>query len=183
VRNWWEQSCGLRLTAGRSANLTFVPPPPGTYLNPWPLGTPVAQADYTNPLELTVNSATINATAEVEAVTNPSTGAPANRPPPTGDQYTLINLTATGPKGFSFPLASFLGDFISAEGVNSVPYKPDTCVPPTLDLGSIGTINPGQTVTGNICFTIASTDATTLLLRGTYDALKIGGVPEWFALH
>ena len=56
-------------------------------------------------------------------------------------------------------------------------------MPPSLDLGSIGTVDPGQTETGNLCFTIASTDATAFLLRAFYEAPKpMGPVYDWFAL-
>jgi hypothetical protein len=179
-----EQSCGLRLTARRSVQLTFVPPYPGSFLNPWPLGTTMSQGLYFSPFELTVNSATLNATAEVEAVTDPSTGAPVNGPPPAGDQYTLVNLTLTN-KEFTF--TSNLPDFLDnvwAEGANNALYKPDTCVPPPLDLGSIGTVDTGQTETGNLCFTIASADVSVLLLRGWYEPPKPPGLfADWFALH
>jgi hypothetical protein len=37
----------------------------------------------------------------------------------------------------------------------------------------------GQTVTGNLCFEIASNDAASLLLQGRGTA----GLPAWFALH
>jgi hypothetical protein len=72
-----EQSCPLRLKARRSANLTFVPPYPGEFLNPWPLGTTITLYSALGPtFAVTVNSATINANAEVEAVTDPHTGNP-----------------------------------------------------------------------------------------------------------
>jgi hypothetical protein len=163
----------------------FVPPYPGEFLNPYPLGTTRSQGWwYTNPFELTINSATINATAEVEAVTDPSTGAAANGPPPAGDQYTLVNLTLTHKYGIGpTSLPEFLNN-VWAVGAN-VLYKPNTCVPPPLDLGSIGTVDLGQTETGNLCFTIASTDATTLLLQGWYvdPPRHPGPLPDWFALH
>lgn len=187
VPSYPEQSCGLRLTARRTAQLTFVPPYPGSYLNPWPLGTPFGLGLYTGPgFLLTVNSATINATPEVEAVTDPNSGQPANGPPPAGDQYTLVNLTLT----YTYGLApTSLPDFLTntadveAEGANSLD-KPDTCVPPSPDLGSIGTVDPDQTETGNLCFTIASSDANVLLLRALHESAKPMGVfPDWFALR
>jgi hypothetical protein len=184
VRSYPEQSCGLRLTARRTAQLTFVPPHPGEFLNPLPLGTTVSLGLYFSPFELTVNSTTLNATAEVEAVTDPNTGQPVNGPPPAGDQYTLVNLTLTN-KGSTY--TSNLPDFlknVSAEGATSALYKPDTCVPPPLDLGSIGTVDTGQTETGNLCFTIASTDASVLLLRGWYEPPKPPVIfADYFALH
>jgi hypothetical protein len=62
-------------------------------------------------------------------------------------------------------------------------YKPDSCVPPPLDLGSIGTIDSGQTVTGNLCFTIASTDVSTLELGGNTIGFKGLEFPVWLALR
>ena len=182
-RNYLEQSCALRLTAARSANLTFVPPSPGSYLNPFPVGTTVGVELFPPDLDMTVNSATINATAEVEAVTDPNTGQPVNGPPPAGDQYTLVNLTLTSKESFPISIPDFLSS-VWAEGVNSVPYKPDACVPPPLDFGSIGTVDPGQSVTGYLCFTIASTDAATLLLQTlAVENPKIGALPVWLALR
>jgi hypothetical protein len=133
---------------------------------------------------LTVNSATINATAVVEAVTDPNTGQPANGPPPAGDQYTLVNLTLTYSFGTgATSLRDILND-VSAVGANAQ-YKPDACVPPPLDLGSIGTVNPGQTETGNLCFTIASTDASVLLLSALNIVPRPLGATEsnFFALR
>lgn len=181
VRSYPEQSCGLRLTARRSANLTFVPPYPGSFLNPFPLGTTIALG--LTDLSLRVNSATLNANAEVEAVIDPNTGQPVNGPPPAGDQYTLVNLTLTY-DGPAASLANFLSN-VSTEGADNTLYKPDSCVPPSLDLGSIGTIDPGQTVTGNLCFTIASTDASVLLLRGLdIPGRPVGAtIPVWFSLR
>ena len=164
--------------------LTFVPPYPGSFLNPFPLGTTIGQGVYSGPVfELTVNSATMDATAEVEAVTDPSTGKPVNGPPPAGDQYALVNLTLTYQDGFGqASLPGFLNN-VWAVGANTL-YKPDACVPPSLDLGSIGAVDPGQTETGNLCFTIASTDATTLLLQGWYESPRpLGVFADWFALR
>jgi hypothetical protein len=51
--------------------------------------------------------------------------------------------------------------------------QPDTsCHPPPPDLGEPGYIDLGQTVTGNICYEIASDDASTLLLSGL---VAVGG--------
>ena len=163
--------------------MTFVPPYPGEFLNPYPLGTTITLSTIVSTFAVTVKSATMDANAEVEAVTDPHTGQPVNGPPPAGDQYTLVNLSLTSAACCG---ASSVPDFLEgvlAEGADSAMYKPDSCVPP-LDLGSIGTVDSGQTVTGNLCFTIASTDASTLELSGTTVTGKAGfSTPVWFALR
>jgi hypothetical protein len=164
--------------------LTFVPPYPGEFLNPFPLGTTIDLfSGYM--FAVTVNSATINATAEVEAVTDPHTGLPVNGSPPAGDQFTVVNLSLTNPTDWGQGPSS-VPDFLAgiwAEGADRVSYKPESCVPPPLDLGSIGTVDSGQTVTGNLCFTIASTDAGTIELGGTTLGFKGLTFPVWFALR
>jgi len=175
----------LRITAvlggsNRFLAMSFVPPYPGSFVNPWPVGTTVGLGPPID-FNLTVNSATINATAEVEAVIDPNTGQPVNGPPPAGDQYTLVNLTLL----YDGPGSASLPDFLMnvwTEGANNTLYKPDSCVPPLYPLSSGGTVYPGQSGSGNLCFTIASTDASVLLLR-TLDATpKTGPFPIWFAL-
>ena len=177
-----EQSCGLRLKARRTVQLTFVPPYPGSFLNPWPLGTTIMLGSSSPTFDVTVNSATINADAEVEAVTDPSTGKPVNGPPPTGGQYTLVNISLTymGFPGSSATLPYFL-DQVAVQGAGT--YKPDTCVPPPLDLGSLGTVPSGQTETGYLCFTIASTDASYLVLRAPDTGPRGEQFSVWFALR
>jgi len=163
--------------------LTFVPPYPGEFLNPYPLGTTITLSTIVSTFAVTVKSATIDANAEVEAVTDPHTGQPVNGPPPAGDQYTLVNLSLTSPADFGPSSVPELFGAALAEGADHVMYKPDSCVPPPLDLGSIGTVDAGQTVIGNLCFTIAPTDASTLELGFTTVAFKGLDHPVWFALR
>jgi hypothetical protein len=62
-------------------------------------------------------------------------------------------------------------------------YPPDFCDPPQPDADSGGQLAKGQTVTGNLCYEIASDDAATLRLLGL--AAGTGG-PQylvWFAVR
>jgi hypothetical protein len=174
--------CSLRLKGWRIASVTFVPP--GNWLNPYPLGTAHKRAgDW----RVKVNSATIDATSEVEAVVDPDTGDPANDAPPAGSQYTLVNvsLTYVGAGGFPSDIDSFLYGLsqLGAQGEVSGLYPPDFCDPPQPDADSGGQLAKGQTVTGNLCYEIASDDASTLRLLGL--AAGTGGPPYlvWFALR
>ena len=76
-----------------------------------------------------------------------------------------------------------LGDYLSAylintEGAGNVSYPSGRCLPPRLDISTVGDVVSGQTVTGNLCYEIASSDASTLMLSA---AAKVGTI--WFALH
>ena len=145
-------------------------------LNPYPLGT---AATLQGGWQLKVNSALINADSEVEAVIDPDSGLPANPAPPAGAQYTLVNVSMTYQGGGSYSLPGYLLG-VQAEGAGNAGYNVDGCQPPPLDLDSDFTpVFSGQTVTGNLCFEIASNDAASLLLQGRGTA----GLPAWFALH
>jgi hypothetical protein len=62
-------SCSLRVKARRFGLVTASFVPPGDRLNPYPLGTPVTWSHPNNVgWRMTVNSATISANAQVEAV-------------------------------------------------------------------------------------------------------------------
>jgi hypothetical protein len=164
-------TCSLKLKARKSVAVTFVPP--GDRLNPYPLGTSVLlYGDW----RVKVNSAILNADTQVEAVTDPD-GYPVNPPPPTGAQYSLVNLSETyvgggstfAPRGYT-------------EGQGNALYSPSDCTPPSPDLGSFVNVYSGVTVTGNVCYEIASNDASTLLLRGS---VPKGDTDQtvWFALQ
>jgi len=129
---------------------------------------------------LKVNSALIKADSEVEAVIDPYSGLPdANPPPPAGAQYTLVNVSMTYQGGGSYSLPGYLLG-VQAVGAGNAGYNVDGCQPPPLYLDSDFTpVFSGQTVTGNLCFEIASNDAASLLLQGRGTA----GLPAWFALH
>jgi hypothetical protein len=148
-------------------DVVFVPP--GDYANPVRLGT---AATIDSGWRLKVDSVTLNADAEVEAVLDPWSGLPANLPPPAGDQYTLVNVSMTNMRSSPRNLAGFLqAGNVDLDGDNN--YRP-SCVPPPLDLTSVTQVGSGQTVTGNLCFEIPSSLAPSLVLSaGTrYFALR-----------
>jgi len=170
-------TCSLKLKARRSVGVTFVPP--GDRLNPYPLGTSVLVAEG---WRLKVNSAIINADTQVEAVTD-QYGDHLNPPPPAGAQYTLVNATMTYVGGGSSGVAAYVLGYAVIKGAGNAGYAPDwQCTPPSPDLGAVGDIYSGQSATGNLCYEIASNDASTLLLS----ALGTNGQADqtvWFALH
>ena len=151
-------SCSLRVKVRRFGFVTASFVPPGDRLNPYPLGT---AAPLTGGWQLKINSALIDADAEVEAVDN-------QPPPPAGAQYTLVNVSMTyqGGGSHSIPVGlALIG--VQLVGAGNAGYSFDGCLPPPLDLGSDFTpVFSGQTVTGNLCFEIASKHAASLLLQG-----------------
>jgi hypothetical protein len=167
--------CTLRLNARQSVVVKFVPP--GDRTNPYRLGT--AMPLYGG-WKLSVNSASLDADAQVEAVIDPSTGLPANAPPPAGDQYALVNVSMTYVGGGYGRAGDYVFSWLGAEGAHRTLYQP-LCTPPPLDLSlAFQPLAPGQSETGNLCFEIASNDTTSLLLGG-YGAA--GSNRVWFALH
>lgn len=173
--------CSLRLRGWRIVAVTFVPP--GNRLNPYPLRTAVT---LTGGWRVQVNSATIDATAEVEAVPDPNTGDSANPAPSPGDQYTLVNVSLKylgggGPGDVDFFL--FQLSQLGAAGDVSGLYPPDFCEPPQPDADSGGQISVGQTVKGNLCYEIRSGDASTLRLLGIARSQSSPGYLVWFALR
>jgi hypothetical protein len=154
---------------------SFVPP--GDRLNPYHLGT---TAKLTQGWRMKVNSATLNADAEVEAVVTEYGGGLVNSPPPAGAQYTLVNVSMTYAGGGSSSLPGYLQSGVWAVGAGNGGYNVYGCQPPPLDLNSDFTpVFSGQTVTGNLCFEIASNDAGTLRLG----AFGTTGQAVWFALR
>jgi hypothetical protein len=172
----------MRLKSWHAVAVTFVPP--GNWLNPYRLGTAhQLEGDW----RVKVNSATIDATSQVEAVVDPDSGDHPNDAPAAGFQYTLVNvsLTYVGDGGFPSDIDSFLYGLsqLGTQGEVSGLYPPDFCDPPQPDADSGGQLVKGQTVTGNLCYEIASDDARTLRLGGF--ALGAGS-PQylvWFALR
>jgi hypothetical protein len=179
----------LRLTVRRRVKVTFVPP--GDVLNPYRLG----QAVRLNNWRVKVDSATLNADAEVEAVTDPNTGGPANSAPPAGAQYTLVKLTLTylGRGSSGGPLEGYVTNHLQTQaffphwtGARGAFYAADckytlaqpsasNCEAPALDLGRLGGhIVSGQSVTGYVCYQIWSRDASWLLLTPNVMVRKNG---------
>lgn len=171
-------SCSLRVKARRFGFVTASFVPPGDRLNPYALGTPVPLSDPANiGWRMTVNSATLNANAQVEAVNG-------KVPPPAGRQYALVNLTLTLLNGGPTQLEDFTMGALMAEAHNHA-YTTGDCTPPSPDI-SAGTINSGQTETGNLCFVILTTDASKLMLSANDEVTTAYGVAaetRSFVLH
>jgi hypothetical protein len=72
---------------------------------------------------------------------------------------------------------------LGAEGAVSGLYPPDFCDPPQPDADSGGQLAKGQTVTGNLCYEIASDDASTLRLLGIAIGPSRVHFLVWFALR
>jgi hypothetical protein len=177
-----SETCSLRLRARRSAAVAFVPP--GHRLNPYPLGSVATLTGLAGSWQVTVNSVTINANAQAEAVIDPVLKTHPNPPPPAGWQYALINLTMTYQGSGSSAPSSLLDspEQMWAEGRSYTISPPDGCKPPQPDLGSAGHLSSGQSTTGNLCYEIRSEDASTLLLSG--QSLKDHTRQTvWFALR
>jgi hypothetical protein len=166
-------TCSLgRVTARRTVQVTFAEP--GTRLNPYPLGKAVGIAPG---WKLTVNSATLDADAQVEVVKGNSLPAP-------GTQYTLVNLTMKYIGGVSANLGDFLRQQMPAQGADNFRYNADACEPPQPDLGALGQVNLGQSETGNLCYAIEQNDASTLALSGWQGVGgSVGEHQVWIALH
>jgi hypothetical protein len=146
-------SCSLLLRQDARVSVMFVPP--GDRSNPYPLGSAVK---LDGAWRLTVNSAIVDADPQVEAL---------NPPPPAGAQYALVNVSLTYVGSGSSNVSGYVKYWLGAEGARNGPYSL-ACTPPPLDLGEVlEASTSGQTVTGNLCFEIASSDASTLMLFGT----------------
>lgn len=168
-------TCSLRPKARRFGFVTASFLPPGDRLNPYPIGTTATLQDG---WQMTVNSALINADTEVEAVKD-QYGDPVNPVPPPGAQYTLVNVSMIYQGSGSYSLPVFLSGVLTV-GAGNAGYNVDGCLPPPLDLDSDFTpVLAGQTVTGNLCFEIASKDAASLFLQSR----RVDGLPGWFALR
>jgi hypothetical protein len=163
-------TCTLVVKSPRQLDVTFLAP--GDFSNPIKLG---RAAMLVGGWRLKVNSATLNADSEVEAVIDPWSGLPANPTPQPGDQYTLVNVSMTNlssPKG---DLAGYVKNKVLADD----DYN-QGCTPPAVDLSSVSQVQTGQTETGNLCFEIPSGAAAKLMLDAPG---RIQGGLIWFALH
>ena len=171
-------SCSLRVKARRFGFVTATFVPPGDRLNPYQRGTAVTLADPADTSwRMTVNSATLNANAQVEAVNG-------NVPPPAGQQYAVVNLSLTLLNGGPIQLKDFTMGRLLAYAHNH-DYLTGECPSPSPDI-SAETINSGQTATGNLCFVIFTTDASKLLLSANDEVTTPYGVTaetHYFALH
>jgi hypothetical protein len=163
-------TCTLLVRSRGQLDVVFLGP--GDFSNPIQLG---RAAMLVGGWRLKVNSATLNADTEVEAVTDSWTGLPANPPPQPGDQYTLVNVSMTNVNSPSGNLAGYL-----TNGVEANDEYTQGCTPPPLDLSSVSQVQSGQTVTGNLCFEILSGAAAKLMLDAPG---RIQGGVIWFALR
>lgn len=169
-----SNKCALRLKADKTtAIVTTVPP--GDWLNPYRLGTTVTFGGWRVQVLAPV---AFNADAVLESAGDP--------PPPAGTQYTLLHLVMTNVASEK----QYLDEYITSspgmitEGAHKPPnpngYFPAVgALPPNyLALWYIGSVDPGETVTGYLDYRIESDDASTL-------KLLLPGLPEpvWLALH
>ncbi len=148
-------------------------PTVGTRANPVPLGTAGALAGG---WRLVVQSVDPKGTDTIRAQ------SPARAGPTAGFGYFLARIQATngGSAAASFQASSRL----RAVGPSSVPYLTfvSSCgaIPDPLPEAAVG---PGGSVTGNVCWTVRTSDAAALVL---YDVPPVQGsdpVRLYFALH
>jgi hypothetical protein len=106
-------------------------------------------------------------------------------PPPAGAEYVVANMTLTNIAEEGNPINFFLG-FLDVIGSHKVAYHPSDCPadapPPALDsvVPPFDLLGSGQSATGNLCWQIATNDASTLELH-TDPRIFYPGF--WFALH
>src|SRR5262249_48503476 len=126
---------------------------------------------------LKVNSAIPDATQQIVAI-------PGNSPPPPGAQYFMPNVTLTYTGGGSGSLFYF-ADGLYAIGVHNFEYDRfcSENLPP-FDLAyamgdELASLYSGQSISGNICYEIATNDAASLkLVMGHSSSSAV-----WFALR
>lgn len=153
---------------------TLPPPPPptvGTRSNPYPVGTSVALGDG---WKMKVVSSTPDATAAVLARNQ------FNDPPKAGEQFFIVRVTATYEGQGS---DTFDGSYrLRAVGASAVAYSTfsNSCgvIPDELPSAEVFS---GGSITGNECWAVKSSDASSLVL---YDD-PISSVPKrlFFALR
>lgn len=129
-----------------------------TRANPHPLGTAITQGDWT----VTVNSVTLDATPAVLAENQ------FNEPPAEGNQYLMVNLTATyngdDPQGHT-PWVDV--EYVTVEGNTLNTYDHSAVTPDQFDSGS--TLYTGASTTGNMVFEVPTATADEGTLAVTPD--------------
>jgi hypothetical protein len=171
-------ACRVRVIHALRVAVTFLAP--GARANPIALG---AVGDAGEGWRLKVVSATPDATQQVLATTN-GYGEHLNPTPPAGAQDFLVLLSLTYAGGGSGDLSPFFFR-LAAMGAHNARYSrtENGCgnflPPPVVEEQGSGVFS-GQTVTGNVCFQVASNDAGSLLL---YVSLSLDGGKRWFALR
>ena len=164
-------TCTIHLTGKpRRARVKalFAAVAPGlTRLNPIPLG---QTANIGGGFEWRINSFT--PTVELSP------------PAPAGKQYAVANVTATfvGSSGQGSPATVAQNNF-DVIGNQNVVYSWGQCpVGPEPDLSQDPTLlSPGQSLTGNVCWEIASSDAA--FLEAEISHWNPSGATTWFALR
>jgi hypothetical protein len=158
----------------------------GTRSDPVPLRKPFAIGGG---WRLKVVSAIPDDTQALLALTDPDTNA-HNAPPPAGAQDFLASVTATYTGGGSSDLAELNLEAMGAHNApNNIGILDDACgaLPPPVLNGHFQPVFSGQSVTGKICWQIASNDAASLKLDAQTLNLANLSKPKqnntWFALH
>jgi hypothetical protein len=106
--------------------------------------------------------------------------------PPAGGEFVAANVTATYVLGWWSDI-SLLPYYLDLIGSQNMVYSPGNCPdggpPPTLDSATpSGLLYSGQSATGNVCWLIDVSDATTVELRIDPNFTYLGPAP-WFALR
>jgi hypothetical protein len=130
----------------------------GSRANPYPVGANILLPKG-HGWKLRVNRSVANGTHLVLAASK------HNFPPPTGEQYFLINLTMTYTgKGSDSPFSAFE---LSAVGGTGLTYTTlnDGCGTPPKALNDFKKVSTGRKLTGNVCFRVRQQDARTLMLK------------------
>ena len=161
-----KPTCVVRVQRTTRLSATFVPP--GARENPVPLG---QTADVGDDFRLRIVSVTPDASAQF---------GPNFKPPPGAQQFmALITVTYTGGGKGS---VLYFRNHLWAQGSHNVKYDFDNdyCGPwPEPSLQYKGDLFSGQSLTGNVCFMIASNDAASLMFFTEMDYQQF----VWFALR
>ena len=169
--------CTLRMTKAQQLSVRFVAP--GAQPNPIPLG---STWFVTGNWLLRVIGVTPNANGQLIDANG------TTQQPPAGSQFFLLDVAVTY-KGSGFGGFADFARELTAVGAHGTRYGyltgngcgPGKTILPSHDIQPKAQANSpvesNQTVSGYICFQVASADASSLLL------LAGGGMPVWFALH
>ena len=163
--------CLLLAVALTAVAAALAAAPRGTRAKPYALHTFAALAQSRG-WKLRVNKSIPNATRAVTKWNK------YNAPPRTGDQFFMINITL-GYTGDRAPTQNrsrantrFSPTSFSAVGRSNITYTTitDSCgsVPHALNFG--WRVQTGESVTGNICFSVSKTDTRGLLLK--YESVR-----------
>jgi hypothetical protein len=172
-------ACKVRMNRAVRVGVTFIAP--GARENPFPLGQAVEVRDN---WQVKVISATLDATEQVRAFAQQK--GYYWFPPSPGAQFMLVNFSATYLGGGSTNFGPLMFS-LKAMGAHNAGYGvDDECASPLPDLRYARDDDTfsGQTVTGNLCFGIASNDADSLLLSVPVGETALGSLTYlWFALR